>query len=1521
LTDFPTLGLKFDLTPIVSGEAGLARLKKAYIEAGFSAEEAGRKAEAANIAVGRAIGKSAEAQVIGSQAAQRAADAEVRSLQQRIERYNQLAKVAATGTPGVTAGAAQAAADKQLQIDRALINSRLALQRQQAAQTLAIDVQTLAFRQRMLVQQAAAEAAASKDAVKAFTYTHGLKLKYLADEEKAAAVTSARMRAQAEADNKFLNGLQNRVILGTKTSEGQRALLATQAAERGLEAEAAPLIAKMRSVEESLGHTGGRAIKVRESFVILREGMRGDFSRMVGSASILAGAFGLITASTLPLVIAILAVIAVIAGGIAAMVKMQNEASRLDNALLATSNTVGMTRDQIEALGKSIAQSTGSSVSKAVKVLTELTASGEVSGEALGLVADASLRLSKLTGEAADKIAGQLVKGFDDASKAAVELNNHYHFLTLTQFEQIDALQRAGDKQGAYNALMKDLDDHLKTVTPSVGFFAREWDKVTDAVDGAIRAVGSFGRVKDNQEALDAAKTKLKKFQSSPLSGTYGSQIASLQSEIAGRTIVANADQLAAKRLGDESSKQTSAINTHAYLQKALPELGGSDSRASTEINDFEARIKQGDPNDPLVKDAIANKARYEAAIRKKYDKADYKRSGTDNVQNAISRTRATIAGIEAEIAAIGSAPDDPLAEFTAKIKKAGDEAAAADKFGKRSPFAQQQGDLARLKEEASIRLGLTEAAGKQIQAEKQRQVVQAISAQGDRDAFAALQDYYVGGSADLGRFLAAQDKADDALLAAKLRLNDYTEAAKFGVSSTDDISVAYQRATGATKEQGDALQRTIKAQVAATDATDKQADADARAAEARDRLTASLQAYDAVIHASNVLAQQAKASPLARDAESNIQVLAQKRINELRKQGVTITEAQARLDVENEAVLRQKGDDLSRLKISLQDQLRQTFIDTGKLDFKGLRDGVTKALRKSIYDALIAKPIDIVVNAVVDVVTKGLDALLQRLLTSNPSQAGGAGGGVLGGLVQSGLDKLTGGLKGIFAKLPEGLQGALKFAGQTLLYSQVGSSIAGAFGARQNTGSTIGGFVGGAVGGLAAGALFGAQLGSIAGPIGTVVGAILGTLIGGLFGGKPSNFTAYANLTPSGGVTLGGDKPNPDTTKLAEAAGKAAAAGEQTLVQLGIRLNQTISQIQIGQRDPSHITLSDGTRFDAGTVGDAADAANAALLAVLRDATITDTAEKKFIDSMIAAGKGFDDIVTTLQVYKQAQDLANSVDRSILRFNDPNAASLADLRDEQIKRRQQIIGYAQQGLYTPDQLTVLNEKLKQLEKLEITDAISKFTASLNGAAGSLQDFQDAQKKILDYVSSLNVGALSPLSPEAQLASAGNAFFATLNKAKGGDLASYQNITGASDTYLQSAQSFYGGTQAYSAIFQTVQDALTQLGKGDLSNPATDSNAAIQQAIDALNQAIQDNSAQLVGVSTAIANDNGATSTDIQNLQIATVNGLQDVSLAVANMTEAVVQSQTDAAAQVSGSVGGAVLPAVAFGGGLVNVL
>lgn len=388
-----------------------------------------------------------------------------------------------------------------------------------------------------------------------------------------------------------------------------------------------------------------------------------------------------------------------------------------------------------------------------------------------------------------------------------------------------------------------------------------------------------------------------------------------------------------------------------------------------------------------------------------------------------------------------------------------------------------------------------------------------------------------------------------------------------------------------------------------------------------------------------------------------------------------------------------------------------------------------------------------------------------------------------------------------------------------------------------------LGGAVGGALGSL------GGFLSAFAGPIGLIAG------IASMFiGGKPSNFTAWANLDANGGLkSLGGDKPNENTTSAAQALGSTIGQGEQLLLSLGIKLGATVTQAAIGQRDASQIHLSDGRVLTA-AAGDPAAAADVALKAVLKSATYVSDAEKQLVDSMIAAGEGFDAIATKLQAYAKAQQAVTDVANALLQEVNPQAYDIQQLRASIAAQRQAAEDAYSAGYITADQLTTVNDQLNQLANLKLQDIFKQYANDTSNASSALKKFRD----------SLDTGANALLSPEAAYLAAKQAFSDTSSKALGGDAQAQAKLQDVSQALLDASKTYFASSGGYFSDLNAVKSAVDQvlaMPGAATADPSLEVQKQQAGLLGDIDKSLVDIKALLAGgpTATAAANDNAAT--------------------------------------------------------------
>ena len=113
-----------------------------------------------------------------------------------------------------------------------------------------------------------------------------------------------------------------------------------------------------------------------------------------------------------------------------------------------------------------------------------------------------------------------------------------------------------------------------------------------------------------------------------------------------------------------------------------------------------------------------------------------------------------------------------------------------------------------------------------------------------------------------------------------------------------------------------------------------------------------------------------------------------------------------------------------------------------------------------------------------------------------------------------------------------------------------------------------------------------------------------------------------------------------------------------------------------------------------------------------------------------------------------------------------------------------------------------------------LTDRYEFELDSIQDAKDSLEDLYTTFKNIADYVDGLQLSDVSILTPSERLEESGNQFFSTLSLAKGGDIDALEKLTDVSQSYLDEARDYYASSDAYSAIWDTVNDSLESILNG-----------------------------------------------------------------------------------------------------------
>jgi phage-related minor tail protein len=111
-------------------------------------------------------------------------------------------------------------------------------------------------------------------------------------------------------------------------------------------------------------------------------------------------------------------------------------------------------------------------------------------------------------------------------------------------------------------------------------------------------------------------------------------------------------------------------------------------------------------------------------------------------------------------------------------------------------------------------------------------------------------------------------------------------------------------------------------------------------------------------------------------------------------------------------------------------------------------------------------------------------------------------------------------------------------------------------------------------------------------------------------------------------------------------------------------------------------------------------------------------------------------------------------------------------------------------------------DALKQTLSGNVQAAYDRESQALQARVDNLNSFVDALDKLQD---SLNLGDLSPLSPQDKLAEAKRQYEETLAKAQGGDEGAQSDLATAAQNYLNASKGWNASSEAYADTFAKVQ--------------------------------------------------------------------------------------------------------------------
>lgn len=348
---------------------------------------------------------------------------------------------------------------------------------------------------------------------------------------ESARDASEKMDASAR---RFLQSLERQADRAGKTAAEYAALRAQQL---GVSEAAAPFVQRLKAAETTVDNLG---ISAKQTAAALR-GVPAQFTDIVtqlaggqspmltlvqqgGQLKDMFGGIGPAAralGSYLAGLINPLSLTAAAAAGLAlAFERGHQESVEYNRALLATGNFAGTTAGQLAGMAQRISETVGTQ-GAAAEALTQLASTGKVASDQFEGLAAAALEWKKATGTAIDDTVAKYVQLGEEPVKAALKLNEQYHFLTFAVYEQIKALEEQGQKDEAAALAQKTfasaLQSRAQEIQANLGYVERAWSAVAGAAKAAwdnMLGIGRAASLDDLKGRMTAIRNQIESIES-----------------------------------------------------------------------------------------------------------------------------------------------------------------------------------------------------------------------------------------------------------------------------------------------------------------------------------------------------------------------------------------------------------------------------------------------------------------------------------------------------------------------------------------------------------------------------------------------------------------------------------------------------------------------------------------------------------------------------------------------------------------------------------------------------------------------------------------------------------------------------------------------------------------------------------------------------------------------------------------------------------------------------------------------
>ena len=191
----------------------------------------------------------------------------------------------------------------------------------------------------------------------------------------------------------------------------------------------------------------------------------------------------------------------------------RDDLDKLRDALTLTGNFSGVTEASFQKLANTLSGTTKASLGITKEALMEVISSGQFTGSSINAVTQAIITYSQIAGVSATEATQKLKGGLSGTAEGAKALNKEMNFLTLEQYKQIEALEKANKKQEAAQIVAVALNTKLEQQRRELGLLEGAWKSVTTAMSNYWDRFKEFLTGPTQAQTLDALDKQISDIQ------------------------------------------------------------------------------------------------------------------------------------------------------------------------------------------------------------------------------------------------------------------------------------------------------------------------------------------------------------------------------------------------------------------------------------------------------------------------------------------------------------------------------------------------------------------------------------------------------------------------------------------------------------------------------------------------------------------------------------------------------------------------------------------------------------------------------------------------------------------------------------------------------------------------------------------------------------------------------------------------------------------------------------------------